>query len=113
MKNILFIIFRVLIALVLIGKILNWFFNFSDELNQMLNLTMYTLIGIAYLAMAYVWDGKLLKIVIMICGTFLIIRSFLSDSIAFDIAGIICILMPMLIARFTKYGGNEITVPES
>jgi hypothetical protein len=101
-KNAFFLIFKVLIALVLIGKILNWFLNFSDETNKALNVAMFSLIGIAYLVMGYVWDNKLTKTIIITCGAFLIAMNFFGKSVALDIIGIFCILTPLLIARFYK-----------
>ncbi len=107
MKNNLFTIFRISILLVLIAKILNWFFDFNDETNRMLNMTMFSLIGIAYLVMGYVWDTKLTKIVITICGLFLIGMNFLESSTLLHLFGIVCILTPMLIARFSKENNNK------
>lgn len=113
MKNVLFTTFRILIFLVLIGKVLNWFLNFNDEANQILNMAMFTLIGIAYIVIGYVWDNKLLKVVIATCGMFLIVINFFKNNLALDIIGIVCILTPMLIARFYKRENGEMNVPES
>jgi len=102
MKNTVFTAFRILIFLILIGKVLNWFLNFSDETNKLLNIAMFTLIGVGYIVMGYVWDNKFKKIVITTCGAFLIIMNFFDNTVALGIIGIVCILIPMLIARFYK-----------
>src|SRR5690242_12510867 len=102
MKNILFTIFKVLIVLVLTGKIVNWFVNFSDETNYLLNTVMFCLIGISYLVMGYVWETKWVKGVAFACGLFIIVMNFLPKNITADIFGIACILIPMLIAGFYK-----------
>lgn len=105
MKNAVYMTFTVLIFLVLTGKVLNWFLNFSDDTNRILNMAMFTLIGVAYIVMGYIWDGRFLKIVIATCGVYLIAMNFFSKNIALEIIGIVCILSPMLIVRF--YKGKE------
>jgi hypothetical protein len=112
MKNAIFTIFRILIALVLTGKILNWFLNFSDETNQVLNATMFILIGIGYLVMGYVWNNKFMKVLITTCGLFLIAMNFFKHSITVDIIGIVCILIPMLLARFYKEKEHKLNIAE-
>lgn len=102
MKNKIFTAFKILIALVLIGKILNWFLNFSQETNQQLNMAMFSLIGIAYVVMSYSWNQQLIRIGIISCGLFLIAMNFFPATTPLEIVGIICILAPMLIARFYK-----------
>ena len=76
MKNAIFLTFRILLGLVILFKILNWFLKFDSETNQFLNTAMFCLIGIAYLVMGYVWDKKILKVLITACGLFLIIMNF-------------------------------------
>lgn len=110
MKKTFFIILRVLIGIILIGKISNWFMNYSDETNKIFNVAMFTLIGIAYLVSGFFWDKKLNKIIILICGFYLIIMNFLNDFGTFkSIIGIVCLLTPMLIAKFSsKEIGKEV-----
>ncbi|MBY0478982.1 MAG: hypothetical protein K2Q24_15145 [Chitinophagaceae bacterium] len=102
MKNILFTLFKILIAFVLVGKFLNWFLDFNDRTNQMLNSTMFTLIGITYIVMGNTWQHPFKKMTIITCGVYLIGMNFFNKHTALDIIGIICILVPMLIARFYK-----------
>ncbi len=107
MKNAFFTAFKFLIALVLIEKILNWFLKFSNETSQVLNIIMFSLIGIAYIAVGYVWNNKLLKTVILTCGVFLITMNFFDDNLILEIVRIVCILTPMLVARFNKVKNGE------
>lgn len=100
MKKSLFLIFRVLIAVILIGKISDWFLNYSDETNQVLNAGMFTLIGIAYLVGGFIWQKKLINIIFLICGIYLITMNFIDDFALRSIIGIVCIVTPMLIIRF-------------
>lgn len=102
MKNVLLTVFKISILLVLAGKILNWLLNFSDATNQLLNIVMFSIIGISYTVMGFYWHHKLTKIVITTCGLFLIAMNFFPGSTLLQIVGIVCILTPMLIARFHK-----------
>ena len=107
MKKILFIVFRVLITIVLIGKISNWFLNYSDETNKILNASMFTLIGIAYIVAGYVWDTKLIKITFLVSGVYLMVISFVTDFDLKPILGIVCILTPMILVRFSPEEPDE------
>lgn len=93
-------IYSVLLGIVLIGKISNWFFNYSDQTNNILNTAMFCLIGIAYLAFSWAYNKLLLKIIFAICGIYLILMNFIPDFSWNSIIGIICVLIPMLIRRF-------------
>ncbi|QHI37380.1 hypothetical protein IMCC3317_27590 [Kordia antarctica] len=107
MKKILFTIFQILITIVFIGKISNWFLNYSDETNQILNVAMFTLIGIAYMYTGFIWDKKLIKTILIVCGLYLIVANFISDFYLKSIIGIVCILVPMLIIRFSHKEVDE------
>ncbi|HSK12416.1 MAG TPA: hypothetical protein VK907_04325, partial [Phnomibacter sp.] len=61
-----------------------------------------SLIGVAYLYMAVVWQQRLLKGAIAACGLYLIAMNFFPASLPLDIIGIVCILTPMIIARTSK-----------
>ncbi len=112
MKNAIFIVFKTLIALVLVGKVLNWFLDFSYGTNQLLNAAMFSLIGIAYLVVGFAWDSKLTKVVFITCGLFLIAMNFFEKNTILTIVGIICILTPMLIGRFYKEKEVELNTLE-
>src|SRR3712207_1993317 len=107
MKNVLFTTFRILIALVLLGKIFNWFLKFGEETNQILNAAMFSLIGISYIVMGSIWEKRALRVLITGCGLFLIARNFFDENITLSIIAITCILVPMLVARFEKRGNAE------
>ena len=102
LKNNTFKIYRLLIGIVFVGKISNWFLNYSDETNKTLNTAMFCLIGITYLACAWAFDKTILKFVLAICGIYLIIMNFIPDFSWKSIIGIICILTPMIIGRFLQ-----------
>ncbi|MCJ8497127.1 sodium/glutamate symporter [Chryseobacterium salipaludis] len=107
MKKNLHKLFLILIGIVLIGKLSSWFLNYNDETNHILNIGMFTLIGIAYLVGGFVWGKKPVNIIFLTCGTYLIIMNFIGDFGLKPIIGIVCILTPMLIARFSRDETDE------
>lgn len=104
MKNLLFTIFKIAIGIVLFAKVLNWIFKFNDEVNQLINTSMFCLIGIAYIVVGFVYDNKWIKAIIITCGLFLLAMNFMSPNNVLDILAIACLLVPMLIGRFYKEG---------
>lgn len=93
------------LSVILIGKTSNFFLHYSAETNKILNTAMFTLIGIAYLVFAFAWKKKLLNLIFIVCGLYLIGMNFIDDFELKSIIGIVCILLPMLITRFLS---NEI-----
>jgi hypothetical protein len=102
MKNLAFTVFRILLGIILFGKILNWILNFNDQVNMILNTAMFCLIGIAYIVVATAWDNRFIRTIFLTCGVFLIIMNFLGQNAILNILGITSILVPMLIGRFYK-----------
>ena len=102
MRSMLFNLFKCLIVLVLFGKVLNWILDFSDDTNRLLNAAMFSLIGVAYIVMGYVWENKLAKGIITTCGLYLISMNFFYPNTLLEVLGIASILIPMVIARFYK-----------
>jgi len=102
MKKTFFIIFLILCGIVLIAKISNWFLNYSDETNQIINTVMYSLIGIEYIAAGFIWKGNLYKAIFIACGLYLIVMNFFDKNTILEIIEIICILTPILIIRFSR-----------
>lgn len=113
MKKTLFLIFQVLLGIVLVGKISNWFLDYSDETNQLLSAGMFTLIGIAYLVGGFAWNKKLTKLIFLICGIYLIAMNFIGDFEFKSIIAIACILTPMLIARYSPEETNKEELAEN
>lgn len=81
--------------------------NYSDETNQILNAGMFTLIGIAYLVGGFVWNKIPINIIFIVCGIYLISMNFIDNFGVKSIIGIVCILTPMLIARFLSDKTDE------
>ncbi len=61
---------------------------------------MFSLIGIAYLTISWVFDKTILKTVFAICGIYLIIMNFITDSSWSSIIGIVCLVIPIIIGKF-------------
>jgi hypothetical protein len=70
--------------------------------NRVIHGVMFTLIGLAYLVMAYAWAPAFPRLVIFLCGLLLLVLTFLDKNTWSDITRIGCIVVPMLIARFQK-----------
>jgi len=94
------LIFKILLIIVLAGKICNWFLNYSEELNQILNTAMFCLIGISYLAFFWAFEKIIIKAIFLICGIYLILMNFMPAFGWSSILGIICIITPMILSRF-------------
>jgi hypothetical protein len=109
MKKTLLTVFSLLVTLVLAGKILNWILKFSPPINQTLNVAMFSLIGTAYLVMGYAWENRIQKLVITASGIFLIVMNFFGPHTLVDIAGILCLVTPLLLARFYKVKQEDST----
>ena len=100
MKAIAYKIFKILVTLVLIAKITNWVFHYSEEINTIINATMFTLIGIAYVVAGFIWNRKTTNLLFLVSGLYLILMSFIPDVSWKSIIGIICIVTPLFIVRF-------------
>jgi predicted Na+-dependent transporter len=110
-KNVILII-PILLGIVLIGKISNWFLDFSDETNQFLNTAMFSLIGVAYLTFAWAFDKILSKIIFLLCGIYVITMNFIPDFGWWKtILGIICLVTPLIIRRFLLEEEQEDATP--
>ena len=108
MKKVFSIALQITIGIILIGKISNWFLNYSDFVNHMLNTAMFSLIGTAYIYVGINWDRTLFKLILITCGMYLIIMNLFSMTTIISIIGILCMLIPMLIARFSSVETNNI-----
>ena len=107
MKDKLFFAFRILCVVILLAKVSNWIFHYSDQTNEILNGTMFSLIGIAYIAIGLAWIKKWVKFTLVACGLYLIAMNFFNEYLAVVIIGIVCLIVPMVIARVVKDVDDE------
>lgn len=105
-------IFQILLLIVIIANISDWFFKYSSETNHILNTAMFSLIGIAYLTFSWAFDKTILKIIFGACGIYLIIMNFISDYTWVSIVGIVCLLVPMIISKFLPDDNEENVIVE-
>jgi len=104
-------VFRGLLIVVLFAKLSNWFLDFTDETNQLLNMIMFSLIGLAYLSYSWAFDRFFLKVIFFICGGYLMLMNFLPDSAWKSSIGIISIVIPIIIGRFIPEEKQEFPNP--
>lgn len=88
--------------IILITRMLGWVLHYSKTVDQLLDIAIFSFIGIAYLVMGIVWNKGLLRVLIFLCGIFLIAINFIERSTIIEIVAIFCLLIPMLIARVSK-----------
>lgn len=102
MKKNAFSLLRVLVAIILLAKILGWFLNYNEKTNTIINSLMFIVIGIYYLIFGVALTELKLKITLIISGIFLICMNFLPNSIVLSIIGIACIIIPILLVKYSK-----------
>jgi len=102
MKKNLFSILPILIAFVLVAKISGWFINYSEQTNNLINSLMFTIIGVYYVINGLLLNQLKIKITLLISGLFLIGMNFITQNYIVSIIGIVCIIVPMLIAKYSK-----------
>lgn len=107
-----FTIFRILIIATLIAQISTWFIDYPMNVKEGINMTMFILIGIFYIGMGILWDGWIWKLIMIACGAFLIAIQFIAQNDVLTILGIICVIVPLVLARVTKINGEQ-TPPNS
>ncbi len=99
MKKVHYVLFGIIIGLILIGKILNWFLHFDDKTNLYLTILLFCTLGLYYIAESFIRTKTLYKITLLCCGSFLIIMNLFPKNAAIDIIGIICVLIPFFMKR--------------
>ena len=99
--------FIVLALIITIAKISNWFLNYDDSVNDIINNTMFALIGLSYLVYTWALDQWWLKLIVFLCGVYLLSMSFLNDFSFNFLFGIISIVVPMMIAKVLPVEEDE------
>lgn len=98
----------ILLMLILLGKMSNWVFNYSKEVNEILTTIMFCAIGISYLFGAFAYSNRWYRVVFALCGIYLISMNFVERTIVLTIIGITCLVTPMILARFDKSDPEEV-----
>jgi ABC-type siderophore export system fused ATPase/permease subunit len=106
MKNF-FLVFRIAIVTVLLAKIASLFLGFNAQTKEIINICMFSLIGVMYIIFGIAWDKKLAKTVIIGCGVYLIVMNVFPKNAVLSVIGIACILIPAFIGKFSKHTTKE------
>ncbi len=102
MKKYSFKLFKTIALLIFGAKFSNCIFNYSDTTNYIIDTLMFSFIGICYLIFGYSLEFKLNKIILILSGLYLIAWNFLPESNYLSAVGILAIVLPMLIGKFSK-----------
>ncbi|NVK85180.1 MAG: hypothetical protein HWE21_12715 [Cytophagia bacterium] len=100
MKKFLYTAYFILLSVVLLAKVANWFLNFNYEIYHLISTTMFCLIGLGYIFMNHhTFTKKWPKVLTIICGSYIILMNFIERNTILTIIGIICIVTPLILAR--------------
>lgn len=102
MKAILLKVIPILAIVVLSAKILSWFLNFSAATKHIINAMMFSVIGVSYVLLGFQLKNVIHKMSVLFCGIFLIVNNFLAQNTYLTVLGIVAVLYPMLLAKFSK-----------
>lgn len=93
-------VYRIILGVVIVGKIASRFLNLSDDINTLFTTALFSLIGLTYLVFSWAFNTRWLKLVFALCGIYLIVMNFIPKFSWSSIIGIICIVTPMIIGQF-------------
>ena len=99
MKKVVNIAYSVVLMGVIIAKISNWVFSYSETTNEIINTIMFCLIGVGYIYWAITQTHRLYQILVLLCGMFVILMNFIEKSSYLTIIGIVCLIIPMVLFR--------------
>jgi len=102
MKNILKWASRTIGSLILLAVISNWIFDYGDEIMNIVYIVMFSFIGAIYIIVGFALRRIFLKLFFISCGIYLIIWKFIIQSTILTVIAILCILIPIIIGRFSK-----------
>ncbi len=107
MKKIFTTLILVLLALVLILKVSDMFIRYDEEMSDLLNILMFSLIGVAYIGYSFDQTKRIYQIIYILCGAFLIVMNFIDRNTLLTFIGIACIVIPMIIGKLSKSNSEE------
>lgn len=91
---------NIVFVVVFVGKISNWFLNYTATINNILNTAMFSIIGLLFIAGGFLWKRKWVNALYIISGLYLIIMNFIPDFSGKSIIGIACLLTPIILTKF-------------
>ncbi|HRV89841.1 MAG: hypothetical protein KA780_06930 [Prolixibacteraceae bacterium] len=96
----------ILAIVILLAKISNWIFNYDGQTVGVINTVMFVFLGVIWLIFGFFSDNRKTGAILIACGLYLIAWSFLPENDFFNVAGILCLVVPVLIGRFRR-GEND------
>ena len=85
-------IYIILLGIIIVGKLSNWFLNYSDKTNDLLNTVLFTLIGVGFVIESFTLYKKEFKLIFLICGIYLIAMNFIDNFQLKSLIGIVSIV---------------------
>lgn len=106
-------IYIILLGIIIVGKLSNWFLNYSDKTNDLLNTVLFTLIGVGFVIESFTLYKKEFKLIFLICGIYLIAMNFIDNFQLKSLIGIVCTLLPILIKKFSSKFTSKTALTEN
>ena len=78
MRKVVYVAFILVCALILIGKILNWFIDFTPAFSNGLNIAMFTLLGFYWLYWSWSYNHKIIKALFLVGGIYLLLHKWIA-----------------------------------
>ena len=78
MRQTIYWAFLLALGIVLGGRILNWFIEFPAEAERLLDISMFSLLGILWLNFAWTFNHKYIKALFILGGGFLLLHPWIS-----------------------------------
>ena len=78
MRQTIYWVFLIALGIVLAGRILNSFAEFPAEIERLLDIAMFSLLGFLWLVFAWVFDHKYIKALFILGGGFLLLHPWIT-----------------------------------
>lgn len=107
-KQFILVTVSILAILVLLAKMSNWFMDYDEQTAGLINTIMFVVIGLAWCVFGFFREDRKTGAIIIACGLYLMVMSFLPESDLLNVLAIVGMLVPMLISRFRKGKTDEV-----
>lgn len=107
-KQFILVTVSILAILVLMAKMSNWFMDYDEQTAGLINTIMFVVIGLAWCVFGFFREDRKTGAIIIACGLYLMVMSFLPESDILNVVAILCMLVPMLMRRFRRVKADEV-----
>ncbi len=107
-KQFILVAVSIIAILILLAKISNWFMDYDEQTAGLINTIMFVFIGLAWCIYGLFSDDRKTGAIIIACGLYLMVLSFLPESDILNVLAILCMLVPMLMSRFQRGKADEV-----